>query len=122
MATDSPTPLMYFGWCTGLIKGAAIPPHGVHAERDAHCEGAHAYLPGGRPGKPGNGKKDCLQTPLSLVEREAAVKLDSVEEEAEEVVEGSNGERDRFKFDKRKEDTRVRGESEEKMALPRATA
>ena len=92
---------MYFG-CPGLIKGDGTPNHTT-------------YLPGGRPGgRPGLAG--------ALEEREAAVKLDSVEEEAEEVVEGSNGERDRFKFDKREQDTRVIGESEEKIALPRATA
>ena len=73
MATDPSHSLMYFGWCTGLIKGAAIPPHGA---LDAHCEGAHAYLPGGRPGKPGKATLEVEQNQLSL-----AVKLDSVKAE-----------------------------------------
>jgi hypothetical protein len=52
------------------------------------------------------------------VEREEAAKLYSVEEEAEEVVEEVVGVRDRFVL-------RVRvevGESEVKVALPRAAA
>jgi hypothetical protein len=97
MATDPLNPLMYFG-CPGLIKGDGTPGHTT-------------YLPGGRPGgRPGLAG--------ALVEREEAAKLYSVEEEAEEVVEEVVGVRDRFVL-------RVRvevGESEVKVALPRAAA
>ena len=68
-------PLMYFG-CPGLIKGDGTPGHTT-------------YLPGGRPGgRPGLAG--------ALVEREEAVKLYSVEEEDEEVVEEVVGVRDRL--------------------------
>ena len=92
---------MYFG-CPGLIKGDGTPGHTT-------------YLPGGRPGgRPGLAG--------ALEEREEAVKLYSVEEEAEEVVEGVVGVRSRFSFNVRVDDPREVGESEEKVALPRAAA
>ena len=92
---------MYFG-CPGLIKGDGTPGHTT-------------YLPGGRPGgRPGLAG--------ALEEREAASKLDSVDEEADEAVEGPRGERDRLEIEKRELDARVRGESEETVALPRAAA
>ena len=101
MAMDSPTPLMYFG-CPGLIKGDGTPGHTT-------------YLPGGRPG----GRPGLVG---ALEEREEAVKLYSVEEEAEEVVEEVVGVRSRFGLRVRVEVPGGRGESETKVALPRAAA
>ena len=92
---------MYFG-CPGLLKGDGTPGHTT-------------YLPGGRPGgRPGLAG--------ALEEREEAVKLYSVEEEAEEVVEEVVGVRSRFDFNVRVDDPRGVGESEAKVALPRAAA
>ena len=58
----------------------------------------------------------------ALEEKEEACKLDSVDEEAGEAVERPKGERDRFEIERREPDARVTGESEEKVALPRAAA